>query len=99
MTERPYGSTRARIADRRFETSRSVSFVRSRRCWSGRNLAGQGHREGRAAVSVVSCLQPSAMRLDDVTRDREADPEAVRFGGDEGLEQLAVDATQTGARI
>jgi len=36
-------------------------------------------------------IDGATMRVDDRSRDRESDPEAVRFRRDEWCEQLAVD--------
>ena len=57
----------------------------------GRFAAAQGDSECRAAFGIVAGIDGAAMRVDDRPRDREADPEAVRFRRDEWCEQRAVD--------
>ena len=48
---------------------------------------GQFKMEDRAAFGMRLCPQPSAVHGDDGPADGEAHAEAVRLGGEEGLEQ------------
>ena len=53
--------------------------------------AAKGEPENRAAGRIGLRRYLAAMGLDDRPRDRQADPQALRLGGDEGLEKLVRD--------
>ena len=63
-------------------------------------IAAQRDRECRAPFGIVAGIDRAAVRVDDRPRDREADPEAVRFRRHEWREQRAVDLRrQTRSRV
>jgi hypothetical protein len=62
--------------------------------------AAQGDSECRAPIGIVVGIDGATMRVDDRPRDRESDPDAVRFRRDEWCEQRAVDLRrQTGSAV